>query len=78
MFMKFLHLPFPALLGLLLLYAVAILSINVTSDWHLIHEDNGAMHTTLALSHLRLGLAQTRAHEVGCRRKTVTRQGFSR
>ena len=45
-------------------YAFGILSIGLTADWRLRHEDNGAMHTTLALSHLRLGLAQTRAHDV--------------
>jgi 4-amino-4-deoxy-L-arabinose transferase-like glycosyltransferase len=48
----------------LALYAFGILSIGLTRDWELRHEDNGAMHTTLALSHLRLGLAQTRAHDM--------------
>jgi len=48
----------------LALYAFGILSIGLTSDWQLRHEDNGAMHTTFALSHLRLGLAATRAHDV--------------
>ena len=28
------------------------------------HEDNGAVHTTLALSHLEAGLGTTRAHDV--------------
>src|SRR5262245_14983832 len=46
------------------LYALAILSIGLSRDWRLLHEDNGAMHTTLALSHLELGLATTRAHDV--------------
>ena len=50
--------------GALLLYAFGILSIGLTRDWQLRHEDNGAMQTTLALSHLRLGLEQTRAHDV--------------
>jgi len=46
------------------LYAVGILAIGLRADWRLRHEDNGAMHTTLALSHLRLGLERTRAHDV--------------
>ncbi len=50
--------------GVLVLYAFGLLSIGLTSDWQLRHEDNGAMHTTLALSHLKLGLAKTRAHDV--------------
>ncbi len=50
--------------GLLGLYAFALLSIGLTRDWRLRHEDNGAMHTSLALSHLTLGLAATRAHDV--------------
>jgi 4-amino-4-deoxy-L-arabinose transferase-like glycosyltransferase len=45
-------------------YAFGLLSIGLTSDWHLIHEDNGALHTTLALSHMKLGLRATRAHDV--------------
>jgi hypothetical protein len=51
-------------LAALSLYSVGILSIGLTRDWGLIHEDNGAMHTTLALSHLRLGLERTRAHDL--------------
>ena len=50
-------------LGALLVYAFALLSIGLTRDWALLHEDNGALHTTFALSHLRLGLARTRAHD---------------
>jgi 4-amino-4-deoxy-L-arabinose transferase-like glycosyltransferase len=48
----------------LAVYAFALLSIGLTRDWRLRHEDNGAMFTTLALSHLKLGLARTRAHDV--------------
>lgn len=48
----------------LIAYAFAILSIGLTADWRLRHEDNGAMHTTLALSHLQLGLAESRAHDL--------------
>ncbi len=55
---------FPGLFCILLCYAFALLSIDLTSDWHLIHEDNGAMHTTLALSHVKLGLVKTRAHDL--------------
>ena len=48
---------------LVLAYAFGILCIGLTRDWELLHEDNGALHTTFALSHLRLGLARTRAHD---------------
>lgn len=48
----------------LILYAFGILSIGLSRDWQLRHEDNGAMHTTLALSHRQLGLARTRAHDL--------------
>ncbi len=50
-------------LAFVLLYAFAILSIGLTREWELLHEDNGALHTTLALSHVRLGLGRTRAHD---------------
>ncbi len=46
------------------LYAFGLLAIGLTRDWRLIHEDNGAMHTTLALSHVRLGFERTRAHDL--------------
>ena len=57
------HPPLPAVAALLV-YACLLLSIGLTADWRLRHEDNGAMHTTLALSHQRLGLRETRAHDV--------------
>jgi 4-amino-4-deoxy-L-arabinose transferase-like glycosyltransferase len=64
--------PRPAtfVLAALGLYAFAILSIGLTRDWRLIHEDNGAIHTTLALSHVRLGLGTTRAHDLFFEPKT--------
>jgi len=55
---------FAAGVVLLVLYALAVLSIGLTRDFVLLHEDNGAMQTTFALSHLRLGLARTRACNV--------------
>ncbi len=48
----------------LALYALGVLSIGLTRDWRLRNEDNGALQTTLALSHRELGLARTRAHDV--------------
>lgn len=53
-----------AALVLLVLYALALLTIGISRDWRLVHEDNGAIQTTFALSHLKLGLAGTRAHDV--------------
>lgn len=44
--------------------AAALLSIGVTRDWRLVHEDNGALHTTFARGHLDLGLARTYGHDV--------------
>jgi hypothetical protein len=46
------------------LYAVALGSVGLTRDWELLHEDNGALHTTFALSHLELGLGRTLAHDL--------------
>ncbi|MFI5182274.1 MAG: glycosyltransferase family 39 protein [Thermoanaerobaculia bacterium] len=48
----------------ILLLATALLSIGLREDWRLLHEDNGALFTTLALSHLKLGVMGTRAHDV--------------
>lgn len=61
---------------LLVVYSFAILSIGLTADWRLRHEDNGAMHTTLALSHMELGLAGTRAHDLFVSRTTGERQPY--
>jgi 4-amino-4-deoxy-L-arabinose transferase-like glycosyltransferase len=48
----------------LAVYSLGLLSIGIRNDWRLMHEDNGAVETTLALSHLELGLAVTRAHDL--------------
>jgi hypothetical protein len=40
---------------------IALLSIGITRDYELKHEDNNALHATFARSHLRLGLQVTRA-----------------
>jgi 4-amino-4-deoxy-L-arabinose transferase-like glycosyltransferase len=47
---------------LLAAYTIALLSIGITSDWHSVSESNGAMHTSLALTHVRMGLRATRGH----------------
>ena len=56
--------PFGLAFFALVVYAAVILSIGTHADWRLLHEDNGAFQTSLALSHIRLGLARTRAHDV--------------
>jgi hypothetical protein len=56
--------PHPVAAAGVFLVAALLLSIGLTRDWRLLHEDNGAFFTTLALSHLRLGLAGTRAHDI--------------
>ncbi len=50
--------------------AASLLCIHLSSDWRLLHEDNGAMQTTLALSHLEAGLGVTRGHDVFINRQT--------
>jgi Dolichyl-phosphate-mannose-protein mannosyltransferase len=54
--------PAVAAAGVLLLAAL-LLSVGLFRDWRLLHEDNGALFTTLALSHVRLGLGATRGHD---------------
>lgn len=60
----------------LALYALALLSIGLTKEWQLRHEDNGAIHTTLARSHQVLGLAGTRAHDMFVDRFTREAQPY--
>lgn len=50
--------------------ALPLLLWGVDADWRLLHEDNGALHTTFALAHVRLGLAATRGHAVFVDRTT--------
>lgn len=50
--------------ALILAYAAALLSIGITRDWRLTHEDNGSTFSTMALSHVRLGLARTKGHDL--------------
>ncbi|HXO18462.1 MAG TPA: glycosyltransferase family 39 protein [Thermoanaerobaculia bacterium] len=52
------------LLALAFALSLVLLALGVERDWCLLHEDNGALHTTFALSHLHLGLGATRAHDV--------------
>jgi len=57
--------PVPILAGaLLVVYAYGFLSLDIDGKWTRLHEDNGAMHTSFALSHLHLGLSATRAHDL--------------
>lgn len=44
--------------------AASLLCIRLTGDWRFLHDDNGAMQTTLALSHLEAGLEVTRGQDV--------------
>jgi len=50
--------------ALIVVYALALLSVHIGDHWHLVHEDNGAMQTSLALSHVRYGLGVTRGLNV--------------
>jgi 4-amino-4-deoxy-L-arabinose transferase-like glycosyltransferase len=43
--------------------ALVLLSIGVTRDYRLKHEDNNAMHATFAHNHIAAGLSATRAHD---------------
>src|SRR5688500_16404260 len=49
-------------LAVLTVWSALLLSIGISREWRLVHEDNGAMQVALALSHTRQGLAETRAH----------------
>jgi hypothetical protein len=57
--------------------ALAILSIGITKDYRLRHEDNNALWTTVARAHLHLGLGKTRGHDSFVSRKTG-KQSFYR
>lgn len=41
-----------------------LLGIRISGDWRYLHDDNGAMQTTLALSHLKAGLGATKGHDI--------------
>lgn len=56
--------------------ALALLSIGIGRDWRLVHEDNGALHTTFARGHLDLGLARTRGQDVFSRPATDQRSFY--
>ncbi len=45
-------------------YATALLTFHINDHWRLVHEDNGAMQTSFALSHQHCGLGVTRAFNV--------------
>jgi hypothetical protein len=55
------------------LYAFSLLSIGLTEDWRLRHEDNGALHTTLALSHQPAGTDVDCSQHVVCPLSEVRR-----
>lgn len=48
-------------LAALFVLQFGLLTIGITRDYQLKHEDNNALHATFARSHLRLGLETTRA-----------------
>lgn len=60
----------------LVVYSALLLSIGITREWRLVHEDNGAMQTALALSHTRHGLAETKAHNWFVARDGKDRLGY--
>ncbi len=56
--------------------AALLLGIRLGGDWRYLHDDNGAMQTTLALSHVKAGLAATRGHDVFTDRETGVRSPY--
>jgi hypothetical protein len=56
--------------------AALLLGIRLGGDWRYLHDDNGAMQTTLALSHVKAGLAVTRGHDVFIDRETGARSPY--
>lgn len=47
--------------ALIFLLQVALLTLGITGDYRLKHEDNNALHATFARAHLQLGLGTTKA-----------------
>lgn len=41
---------------------LGITTFKISRPWELLHDDNGAFYTTIALSHLRLGFSKTLGH----------------
>lgn len=54
------HLPFV----LILLLATYLITLNVTSPWQSMHEDNGTLNERIALNHLRFGLGVTKGQDL--------------
>ncbi len=50
--------------ALLFAFALAILTIHINNDWELVHEEDSAIYTTIALSHNFLGFRRTNFHDV--------------
>ncbi len=53
------HMPF----ALVFLLAIILLTINVASPWHSIHEDNGLGIENAAINHIRFGLNFTKGQD---------------
>lgn len=58
------------LLAAILVLATAVLSVGITHDYRLKHEDNNALYATIARSHLLLGLSTTRGQDLMVQRDT--------
>lgn len=54
------HAPFL----LVALVAIALLTVNVGSPWRGIHEDNGSAFQSIAINHIRYGLARTKGQDL--------------
>ncbi|HKD77409.1 MAG TPA: glycosyltransferase family 39 protein [Ktedonobacterales bacterium] len=54
------HLPF----ALILLLATYLITINMTTPWQSMHEDNGTLNESIALNHLRYGLGVTKGQDL--------------
>ncbi len=52
--------------------ALAILCLGLTRDFELKHEDNNALYSTFARSHVHFGLGVTRGHDMFFNRETET------
>jgi 4-amino-4-deoxy-L-arabinose transferase-like glycosyltransferase len=49
--------------GLILVVALYLLSINISVPWQAIHEDDGNLYTSAAMSHIRYGLEFTKGQD---------------
>src|SRR6185437_9291304 len=54
------HLPFAGIF----IIALYLITINVSTPWQSMHEDNGTLNESIAVNHLRYGLGVTKGQDL--------------